>query len=111
MRHSLRDAEHLRSFGALARALLEPSPPVALGGVVAPTLVVHGALDPEFSDPAAELDWAVGRLSGAPTVHALLVPDAGHYPHSQRPDVLVPALVELLAGLPRNGTGWVAPGA
>lgn len=111
VRASLRDPGHLRSFGALAASLLGPPPPVTLGAVAAPTLVAHGALDPEFPDPAAELDWAVTRLSGAATTHGLLVPDAGHYPHSQRPDVVLPAVAALLADLLRDGDHWAAPGA
>lgn len=53
-------------------------------------LVVMGELDPDFPDPKAEADWIAGRLSAA----VVMVPDAGHYPHSQRPDVVVPALLD-----------------
>ena len=98
IRASLRDGAHLVAFGRLARALVTTHTPLPLDRVLAPTLVVHGALDPEFADPAAELAAAVAELEGsAASVSGLLVPDAGHYPHTQRADVLVPALLEHLA--------------
>lgn len=98
VRASLRDGAHLVSFGRLARALVTSHHPVPLEEVVAPTLVLHGALDPEFTDPAAELATAVSRLQArAASVEGLLVPEAGHYPHAQRPDVVVPALLAHLA--------------
>ena len=60
----------------------------ALGTVEAPTLVVMGAADPDFPDPAAEADAIADRLDAS----VLLVPDAGHYPHIERPDVVGPAI-------------------
>lgn len=98
VRTSMRDGAHLVSFGRLARTLVTSHHPVPLGQVAAPTLVLHGALDPEFTDPAAELATAVSGLrAGAASVEGLLVPEAGHYPHTQRPDVVVPALLAHLA--------------
>jgi pimeloyl-ACP methyl ester carboxylesterase len=67
-----------------------------LAAVKAPSVTVVGALDPDFSDPAAELDW----ITGAIDTRGILVPDAGHYPQHQAADVVVPAVLELLAGLP-----------
>lgn len=98
VRASMRDGAHLVAFGRLARGLVTHHHPVPLDEVVAPTLVLHGALDPEFTDPAAELATAVRRLQdSAASVEGLLVPESGHYPHSQRPDVVVPALLAHLA--------------
>lgn len=105
VRGALRDRGHMRSFGMLARTLVREHLALPIDRVTQPTLVVHGALDPEFSDPAAELGRALAALTAAPAT-GLLVPEAGHYPHSQRPDVLVPALLELLAGLPRRADVW-----
>lgn len=53
-----------------------------------PVLVVMGALDPDFPDPAAEAQWIADQTSG----EVLMVEDAGHYPQSQRPDVVAPAV-------------------
>ena len=99
VRDALRDAGHLRSFGRLARALVGSPTPIALERITAPTLVLHGALDPEFPDPPAELAYALERLTGTPAT-GVLVPETGHYPHAQRPDAVVAALLELLADLP-----------
>lgn len=99
IRNALRDAGRMRAFGTLARTLVASATPVPLADVTVPTLVLHGALDPEFPDPAAEVAYAAERLTRT-TPTTVLVPDAGHYPHSQRPDVVVPALLELLAAAP-----------
>jgi pimeloyl-ACP methyl ester carboxylesterase len=60
----------------------------ALPEVSAPTLVVMGEQDPDFADPGIEARWISDR------VHAevLMVPQAGHYPHSQRPDLVTPVV-------------------
>lgn len=98
VRASMRDGAHLVAFGRLARALVATPTTIPLDRVVAPTLVVHGALDPEFGDPAAELATALAGLEGsAASVEGLLVPEAGHYPHTQRTDVVVPVLLAHLA--------------
>lgn len=79
---------HLAAFCRTTRSSHSPAE-AALPGVQAPALVVMGAQDPDFKDPAAEAGWLGERL-GAEVV---MVPEAGHYPHSQRPDVVVPAVV------------------
>jgi pimeloyl-ACP methyl ester carboxylesterase len=66
----------------------------ALDRVTAPVLVVMGELDPDFPKPADEAAWIAGRLHG----EVLMVPDAGHYPQSQRPELVGPAVVQFLAG-------------
>lgn len=70
----------------------------ATSRVTAPTVVVMGALDPDFADPAAEAAWLAGSLAGPAEV--VLVPDCGHYPQSQQPGrsgAAVLALVERVA--------------
>lgn len=94
VRAAMHDGAHLVAFGRLARALVTTHTTIPLDRVVAPTLVVHGALDPEFGDPAAELATALAGLEGsAASVDGYLVPEAGHYPHTQRADLVVPALL------------------
>lgn len=63
-----------------------------LGSVTAPALVVMGASDPDFKDPAAEAELVAECLRG----RVVLVPDAGHYPQAEFPDVVGPAIVEFL---------------
>ncbi|RKR76526.1 alpha/beta fold hydrolase [Frondihabitans australicus] len=66
-----------------------------IASVHKPALVVMGALDPDWPDAPAEAAWVAGQL-GAET---LIVDDAGHYPHTQRPEVVHPAIVSFLHGL------------
>ncbi|MBK9180581.1 MAG: alpha/beta hydrolase [Acidimicrobiales bacterium] len=91
IRASLRRPGHWRSFVATARsshAAIE----ARLDGVSAPTLVIMGERDPDFPDPAAEARLVGGRLRG----EVLLVPDAGHYPQAEWPEVVAPAVLGLL---------------
>ncbi|TGJ97803.1 alpha/beta hydrolase, partial [Actinotalea fermentans ATCC 43279 = JCM 9966 = DSM 3133] len=39
-----------------------------------------------------------------------LLPDVGHYPQHQAPDVVVPATLMFLAGLRAGTQGWTARG-
>jgi pimeloyl-ACP methyl ester carboxylesterase len=63
-----------------------------LGEVAAPTLVVMGELDPDFPDPHAEAEWISQTLHGS----VVMVPDAGHYPQSQQPDITTKAVLSFL---------------
>jgi pimeloyl-ACP methyl ester carboxylesterase len=49
-----------------------------------PALVIIGDRDPDCPDPAAEACATADRLGGPAT--ALVVPDAGHYPHAEDPE-------------------------
>lgn len=84
IKRSLREPGRLRAFRrltlVLSHAVVEPRLPE----VKAPMLAFIGALDPDYRDPAAERDWIASL--GA---EAVLVPEAGHYPQAQRPDVTV----------------------
>jgi pimeloyl-ACP methyl ester carboxylesterase len=62
--------------------------------VKAPVLVVMGEIDPDFPKPAAEAAWIAQQLDAA----VLMVPEAGHYPQSQRPDLVNPAVIAFLRG-------------
>ncbi|GAB3606128.1 alpha/beta hydrolase [Conyzicola nivalis] len=71
----------------------------ALPAVHTPSLVLMGGLDPDFPDPRAEADWLANALGGT----AVMVPDAGHYPQSQRPDLVVPAIESFLTTVVPRG--------
>ena len=58
-----------------------------------PALAVIGAVDPDYADPAAELQHVASVLDA----RTLLVDDAAHYPHRQRPDVVLPAVRSFIA--------------
>ena len=51
-----------------------------------------GEKDPDFPDPKAEADWIGDTLSA----EVVMVPDAGHYPQSQRPDITTDAVLRFL---------------
>jgi pimeloyl-ACP methyl ester carboxylesterase len=63
-----------------------------LGEVAAPTMVVMGEQDPDFPDPHAEAEWIAHTLHGS----VVMVPDAGHYPQSQQPDITTRAVLSFL---------------
>jgi pimeloyl-ACP methyl ester carboxylesterase len=67
-----------------------------LADVTAPVLVVMGERDPDFPDPA----W-IAQATGAQVV---MVPEAGHYPQSQRPDITTAAVLRFLATAATEGT-------
>ena len=61
--------------------------------------MVIGEVDPDFPDPRAEAAWIAETLRG----DVVMVPDAGHYPQSQRPDVTAAAVIRFLTTV--NGRG------
>lgn len=65
-----------------------------LGRVHAPALVVMGGADPDFPDPAAEARCTADALGGGATV--LTVDGVGHYPQAEAPEVMAPAVIELV---------------
>ena len=64
----------------------------ALPRVNTPVLVVMGELDPDFPTPQTEAEWIVDQIGGS----VVMVPEAGHYPQTQRPDLMVPAVTSFL---------------
>ena len=106
VRDALREPGHLRSFRDLALALDHSVVEARLPGLQAPALVVVGALDPDYSDPAAELAWITDTIDA----RGVLVPEVGHYPQHQAPDEVVPAVLEFLAGLPGGPGAAGTPG-
>ena len=56
-----------------------------------------GELDPDFKDPAAEADWIGATLHG----EVVMVPEAGHYPQGQQPDVTSDAVERFLGSVHR----------
>jgi pimeloyl-ACP methyl ester carboxylesterase len=67
----------------------------AMPAVHAPVLVVMGELDPDFPKPAHEAEWIKEQLNAG----VLMVPESGHYPQSQRPEIVNPAVVAFLGTL------------
>lgn len=94
----MRRHAHARAFSLTTRTDHAPAE-AALAAVTAPTLVVMGEKDPDFRDQAAEARWIADALHG----RAVMVPDAGHYPHVQQPEITTEAVVGFLRGLPTAG--------
>jgi pimeloyl-ACP methyl ester carboxylesterase len=63
-----------------------------LAAVNTPVLVVMGERDPDFADPAAEAAW-IGQTLGGEVV---MVPEAGHYPQSQQPELTATVVLGFL---------------
>jgi pimeloyl-ACP methyl ester carboxylesterase len=66
-----------------------------LESITAPTLVIMGAKDPDFHDPSGEAQWIADHVHG----NALMVTDAGHYPHAECPNHVGPEIIRFLHGV------------
>ncbi|MCU1416011.1 MAG: alpha/beta hydrolase [Schumannella sp.] len=106
IRSSMREPGRRRALLDLTLSLDHDVATPRAAEVVAPTLILVGAGDPDYRDPAAELAW-MGEQLRAETV---LVEGAAHYAQHQRADVVVPRVLAFAAAL-RNGSGWRAPRA
>jgi pimeloyl-ACP methyl ester carboxylesterase len=95
---SIRRPGFARAFSLTTRTDHAPAE-AALAAVTAPTLVVMGEEDPDFRDQAGEASWIATTLRG----RAVMVPDAGHYPHVQQPEVTTEAVVAFLGELATAG--------
>ena len=86
-------------IAALRGMIAAPKADVAarLHEVRAPVLVVMGAEDGDFPDPAAEADTVARLLRGA----VQMIPDAGHYPQVEVPAATAAAILPFLR--PRAG--------
>jgi pimeloyl-ACP methyl ester carboxylesterase len=94
---SLHRPGHAKAFSLTSHTSHDPAE-ARLKDVSASTLVVMGEQDPDFPDPRAEADWIAGVLHA----EVVMVPEAGHYPQSQRPDVTTDAILGFLATVHRG---------
>ncbi|KXV23394.1 alpha/beta fold hydrolase [Gluconobacter japonicus] len=58
-----------------------------------PALVVMGSRDPDFPDAEAEAQWLATQLHA----DSLMIDGAGHYPHTEMPEQVAPALLSFIA--------------
>ncbi|MFI6604039.1 alpha/beta fold hydrolase [Nonomuraea sp. NPDC050536] len=79
---------------AMRRMLLNRAPEAeqVIAQVRCPSLVLMGAKDPDFPDPAAEARTQASLLRG----QAVMIDDAGHYPMSEFPERTAEALLPFL---------------
>lgn len=88
---NLREPGRLRALKAMmwaSKADIEARHP----DVAAPTLVVMGSRDPDFSNPAAEAELVAARLRGS----AVMIEGAGHYPHAEMPAETAPHILSFI---------------
>jgi len=95
---SLRRPGYARAFSLTTRTS-HAAAEARLADVTAPVLVVMGEQDPDFPDPRTEADW----IASAFHCQAVMVPEAGHYPQSQRPDITTGAIQRFLESVPSRG--------
>ena len=93
-------AADLREPGRMdaARAMGKSRPADAeakLGSIQCPALVLMGTLDSDWPDPRAEADAIVAGMP-AGLGRVIMISGAGHYPHTQFPDQVLPALLPFL---------------
>lgn len=91
VRENLRRPGHWQAFVQTTRTSHAPAERW-LSDVQVPAVVVMGAADVDWKDPAAEAAW-IGEQLHADVV---MVPDVGHYPQAQAPEVTPSAIARLL---------------
>lgn len=64
-----------------------------------PALIVMGTRDPDFTDAVEEARMLAGKLNA----ETLIVDGAGHYPHTEMPDLVSPRILSFLGELAGNG--------
>jgi pimeloyl-ACP methyl ester carboxylesterase len=94
---ALRRPGYGRSFSLTTRTSHDPAE-ARLAEVSLPSLVVMGAMDPDFADPEAEARW-IGGVLGSEVV---MVAEAGHYPQSQQPEITGDAVVRFLGKMQKG---------
>lgn len=94
---SLRRPGHAKALSLTTRLTHAPVE-ARLADVAAPVMVIMGELDPDFKDPAAEADWIGKTLHG----EVVMVPDSGHYPQSQQPQLTADAVLRFMDTVARR---------
>jgi pimeloyl-ACP methyl ester carboxylesterase len=98
---SLRAPGRLRSLRRLAVALDHSVVERRLAEIQAPALVLVGALDSDYPDPATEFRWIQERIDA----RCVLVPESGHYSQHQAPAFVAAEMLDFLSALPVNERG------
>jgi pimeloyl-ACP methyl ester carboxylesterase len=94
---SLRRPGYAKSFSLTTRTDHTPTEH-RLSEIKVPTLVVMGEKDPDFPDPRGEAEWISQTLNAK----VVMVPDSGHYPQSQQPQITTGAVLSFLKELSRD---------
>ena len=87
---SIRRPGYAKAFSLTTRTNHDPAE-ARLADVSIPTMVIMGERDPDFPDPSEEATWIAETLNGS----VVMVPEAGHYPQSQQPELTAEAVLRL----------------
>lgn len=98
VRAALGDPKRLAQFRTLTRQLTHAPVTARLPELRLPVLAFVGRRDPDYRDAQAEAAWIEQELAA----QVELLDDVAHYPHHQAADVVVPAVMDFLAGLPAS---------
>jgi pimeloyl-ACP methyl ester carboxylesterase len=93
VRENLSKPGHWPAFVQTTRTSHAPAEQ-RLPQVTAPTVVVMGAADIDWPNPAAEAEWIGNQLGG----DVVMAPGVGHYPQAQAPTLTADAVVRLIEG-------------
>ncbi len=83
--------EAAMTLGSSTKELVEKR----LNQVKVPTLVIAGTKDPDWPDPKAEAEFIADKLSAK----LLIVENAGHYPQTEMPEKVTPAILDFLKSI------------
>ncbi len=86
---SMKRPAYGKAFSKTTRQTTHDPAEAKLSSVTAPTIVIMGERDPDFKDPSAEARW-IGDVLNAEVV---MVPEAGHYPQAQQPEITADAVL------------------
>ena len=102
---SLRRPGYAKAFSLTTRTDHDPAE-ARLSDVSTPAMVIMGARDPDFPDPSEEAAW-IGHAVHADVV---MIPEAGHYPQSQQPELTTESVLRFLEHhAPAGGDQEIAP--
>tara|TARA_R110002124_G_scaffold53247_2_gene152705 strand:+ start:1055 stop:1903 length:849 start_codon:yes stop_codon:yes gene_type:complete len=111
---SHKPADHAQIKAAISANLREPGRMQALLAMLSlskadtaaildkttvPSLVVMGTKDPDFADAIEEARMLAGKLKA----ETMIVDGAGHYPHAEMADLVVPRILSFIDGLKVSG--------
>lgn len=90
-------AQNLRESGRMAALeamvfLSKAETTAIIPDVRVPALVVMGTRDADFPDATAESNWLSKQLGA----ESLIVEGAGHYPHTEMPEKVLPGLISFI---------------
>ena len=91
VRENLSRPGHWQAFVQTTRTSHAPAER-RLSDVQVPAVVVMGTADIDWKHPASEAEWIAAQLHA----EVVLVPDVGHYPQAQAPEVTASAIARLV---------------